>query len=279
MKVYLPVQSFSGYKVLAGALYLMSVIFFPVIALYSFFIALLVGRAHGLGAWLGMWRGKRITWKFVVNISLLTILFSYWGAEVVSYEFLTFFTTALFAVHFFFDEYELQEEKISHLNLLAGFTPFITIFIYLIDSYFKLGISLTAILLLSVTLLLVELIHLEKIDWFFVQSKVHLLFVWMAIFQSFSVQAILGVLLTFHYFFWFIFPVYKLHKYKREERDGMIMILLLLISTTVYFALTNQGYGEEVYILAVKAFMIGTIIHILSTAPFGYFFGLKKPNY
>jgi hypothetical protein len=279
MQVSLPLRSFPFFKIAIGIIYFVSVFISPKIALASFFIALLVGRAHGLGAWLGMWRGNRITWKFVIWMSFLTLIVSYLGTRVVSFSFLSFFTTVLFAVHFFFDEFELQDTPIHKHNIIAGFTPFFLVVLYLFNSYYKIGIPFYFFIITLTSLLALEVFLLKKIDWFFIQSKVHLIFIWLAIVTELKPQTILGVLLTFHYFFWFIYPVYKLHKYKREERDGFIMILLLLVSTSVYFATTNQSYGQEVYELAVKAFLIGTIIHILSTAPFGYLFGLKRSRF
>jgi hypothetical protein len=69
--------------------------------------------------------------------------------------------------------------------------------------------------------------------------------------------------------------VYKLHKYnKKEERDGLVMILLLMTSTGLYFSIAGENFGERFQELATKSFYIATIIHVLSTAPFGNFFGL-----
>ncbi len=279
MKVFLPRGTFSSYKIVIGTLFLILVLLFPFLTLYLVPLALLVGKPHLLGAWLGMWRARRITWKYVAWMFFLSLTVSYWGMHVTSPEFLYFFTASLFAVHFLFDEYDLQEQKRTKYNLLAGFTPLFVILVYLFDFYYKFGISLDLVLLMVFVLVSVEVITLKEINWFFVQSKILLLFAIVAILNNFSPQSIIGVLLIFHYFFWFIFPVYKLHKYKKEERDGFIMILLLLVSTSLYFSTTSPSYGEEMYILAVKVFHIGTIIHILSTAPFGYLFGLKESQF
>lgn len=279
MKVDLPLKSFSFVKVAVGAFYLLLSVLAPVIAFYSFFIALAVGRAHGVGAWIGMWRAKRITWKYVTWVAAISMIVSYWGMQMISTEYLIFFTTFLFAFHFFYDEYELQEQKLVFSNFFAGLTPLVIVWAHLINAYYKLGISITTLALLTVVLLLVEAIYTTEINWFFIQSKIHTLFIWAAILTGLPIQHISGLLLTFHYFFWFVYPVYKLHKYKPDERDGLVMILILITLSSLYFAITKNNYSLEAYTVAVKVFMVGTIIHILATAPFAELLGLKTSSH
>lgn len=83
----------------------------------------------------------------------------------------------------------------------------------------------------------------------------------------------------FHYFFWFVYPVYKLHKYKRSERDGFIMLLVILLGTSFYLAITNSHFSPEILQVGIKTFLVATIVHILSTAPFAGALGLKQPLY
>lgn len=279
MRVNLPLTDFSTFKTFVGSIYFALVLIYPVIVLYSFMIAFAVGRAHSTGAWFGMWRANKLTWKYVFLMSVLSLGVFYWGFRMVSLDFLIFFTTFLFAFHFFFDEYELQGSTIQWRTLLSGLNPLMVVWSYLLIIYYNLPISLHIVFVGSVILLLIECIHTDEMNWFFVQSKLHLVFIWLAAIMNIRIQDILGVLLTFHYFFWFIFPVYKLHKYKRSERDSFIMILILIIASSLFFAGTKDTYSQEIYDMARTTFMVLTIIHILGTAPFGYLFGLKRSLY
>lgn len=262
-----------------GSVFLLLVIQFPILSLYYFLFALVVGKAHAFGAWIAMWRARRFTWKYTLFLLSITIVATVWGSLIASREQLAFFTYTLFAFHFFFDEYQLQDQKLSKNTLFTGFIPYITVTFYLFNEYFAWGISSHIIIAISLALTCIELFFIKSLDWFFIQSKAMSLFIWAAIAIPLSSHAILGVILTYHYFFWFVYPVYKLHKYKREERDGLIMIILLVISTTTYYAFTKDSYGMDAFYMSVRAFQIGTIIHILSTPPFGYFLGLKKIQY
>ncbi len=278
MRIHLPRNNFSFFKIISGTLFLFLAASFPLLAGLSFLGALAVGRAHSLGAWLGMWRAGKFTPKYIVWMILLTLVVSFWGFTLVSFTVLSFVTFVLFTLHFIFDEFELQEEKRSFVNILSSLNPTILVLLFLVTDFLKLWhlVGFSFFISLALMLLAVEMINLKEINWFFVQTKVLTLYILYAIFAGISSSAVLGVFLMFHYFFWFIYPVYKLHKYKREERDGFIMILLILVSSSVYFAVTRFSYVDEVFNLVVKAFLVGTIIHVLSTAPFAYLFGLPK---
>ncbi len=280
MKIYLPTNNFAFFKILSGSLFLVAAITFPTLAAYSFIIALMVGRAHSLGAWIAMWRAGKFNWKYITWISLLSIVIAFWGLKIVSsLELLAFITYLFFTFHFLFDEFDLQEEERSVQNIIPSISPSILLVLSLCKDYFHLNIHLSVFLIIAAALLAIEFLYVRNINWFFVHMKILTLFILSALFLHVTGSAMLAVFLIFHYAFWFIYPIYKLHKYRREERDSFIMILLLMVSSSVYFSLTRNSYGDEVFNLVVKSFYIGTIIHILATAPFGYLFGLPRKKY
>lgn len=277
MKINLATNNFSFFKVLSGTLLLGGAFFSPfVVAGYSLIVALIVGKAHALGAWLAMWRAGKFNWIYVSAMCLITVVVTFWGS-LASLPVLNFVTYILFAFHFFFDEFDLQEEKRSGHNALAGISPFLLSFLYLVKDYYHLAFPSEIFILLASILLLAELVFVKEINWFFIQTKLLTFFILGSIFSGVPANSILSILLVYHYFFWFVYPVYKLHKYKREERDGLIMILLLIIAASV-FASSRSSYSPEFMDFSIRVFLIGTIIHIFSTAPFGYLFALPRPQ-
>lgn len=276
-RIELPRKNFGFFKFALGSTFLIAVAAHNSIASYSFLIALAVGKAHSLGAWIAMWRSGKLNWRYITSMFFISIAVSYWGLKMVdSLETLSFITYTLFSFHFLFDEFDLQEEARTQAGILASISPAFLLLLLLARDF--LHINITDQILWGVTLsaIAIECIYLKKINWFFLHTKVLTLFILGAAQLGMSAGAILATFLIFHYFFWFIYPVYKLHKYKPEERDNFIMILVLIVSTSFYFAVTRNLYGEEILNLTIRAFLIGTIIHILSTAPFGYLFGLPK---
>jgi hypothetical protein len=280
MRVNLPRNSFSFFKIVVGTSFFLVVACFNQIAALAFISATLVGRAHSLGAWLAMWRAKKLTLKYVAWMLFLALVISFWGTQIVPLVTLAFVTHILFTFHFIFDEFDLQEESRSTHNLVSSINPALIIILCLCRDYFNLTsvLNFNFFIILAATLLVIELIYVQEINWFFVQTKVLTLFALLTIYVGVKGSVLLGVFLIFHYFFWFIYPVYKLHKYKREERDGLIFILLLIVSSNFYISGNSEILGETFFDLALRVFYIGTIVHIFSTAPFGYFFGLERPK-
>lgn len=280
LKTNLPLRSFSSFKVVTGFVFLFFTILFPAVGLVSMLIALVVGRAHSLGAWLGMWRAKKIGYYYGAALTVCSFLFGYWGFKVVEYNFLVYITAVMFAIHYMYDEYDLLQTRMTLRNASSILTPLILIVSYLSIQYYKIEATLMFFILITVCGVLIELVHIDTIDWLFIQTKILIFFFWLMILKNYSAQTVIGILLTFHYFIWFLFPVYKLHKYKREERDPFIVMLIVIVSTTIYLSLTSVEYrGTETFELSMRAFMVGTLLHILFSAPFGYVFGLKKSAY
>lgn len=275
MKLNLKLNTFSLFKVLLGSAFLLFAILVPLAGFFAVAV-FMVGRTHALGAWLAMWRAKKLNWKYVTILFFMTVVIAYIGLRVVPVKELGYFTYLLFAFHFFFDEFDLQEEKRAFPAMMSAVPPYVTISLYLLSDFFNLLYTFSDFLLLFVLLTIVEFFFVREISWFFVNTKVLSLFILSSIFFHFTSTYISGTLLMFHYLFWFIYPVYKLHKYKREERDGFIMILLLITFTVLYFAAGGNLNGPDQFEIATRGFMVATIIHIFSTAPFGYFIGLPR---
>ena len=278
MKINLPTNTFSFFKFVSGTLFLIVALFSPLVAIYSFFVALTVGRAHGLGAWLAMWRSGKLNWMYVSWMTIIILLTSFWGLKIASSVTLLFVTYMFFAFHFFFDEFDLQEETRSIGNILSGISPLLLICLFLIKGFFAVSVPINFFVALAVTLLALELIHLKEMNWFFLNTKVLTVFILLSMYLGASAKNILDIFLVFHYFFWFIYPIYRLHKYRPQERDGFIMMLVLLIGAGIYFASTQRTYGPDVLEFSIRIFMVGTLVHIFSTAPFGYVFGLPRPK-
>ena len=127
--------------------------------------------------------------------------------------------------------------------------------------------------------LLLELIFNKEVNWFFVNMKIIQVFLLVCIFMSFKWLTFLGIILVWHYLFWIFFPVYKLHKYKRDERDGFILMLIILFATNIFYVSTNAYLHDVTREYLFRYFNIITIVHVLGTSPFGYYFGLLKPKY
>lgn len=278
MNVSLPTKDFGFFKVVVGSLFLICALCLPSIAVYSFGIALLVGRAHSMGAWVGMWRAGKLNWIYVSWMLFLSVVISYWGLKMTSLTFLNYFTYLLFAFHYFFDEFDLQDEKRILSNILPSISPFVLTVLYLADDYYRLGIGLSTFIAIAVALTIAELLFTKEINWLVVQMKLLTLFILGSILFGVSANAILNIFLISHYFFWFVYPVYKMHKYKRAERDGLIMILILIVATSMFFAFTKASASPDLIEIAERTFLVGTIVHIIATAPFGYIFGLPRPK-
>lgn len=280
MIINLPLKSFSFFKVITGVIFFTVALVMPVVATYAYITGIFVSRAHGLGAWFAMWRSGRLTWVYVFGALVITILVGGVGMSFLSTFVLAFIANILFAVHFLYDEFDLQEEIRSFHNILSMAAPTILTLLFLVKEYFHLeNFSFPLFLILGGMFILTEFIFLTEINWFFVHTKLLTFFVIISMYLGFSAASIIYVFLIYHYSFWFIYPVYKLHKYKRNERDSFIMVLALLLLSSFYYGLNvSSGIPDpKMYEMAFRMFMSVTIIHILVTAPFGYLIGLKKP--
>jgi hypothetical protein len=279
MKVYLPTNSFSFFKVWFGSLLLFLAILFP---LSTIFLATLfvIGRTHAIGAWIAMWRAKKLNWFYVFYVFVISVAASYVGIMLLSLEALRFVAFLLFAFHFFFDEFDLQEEKRVGINILQSVTPFILVILYLVFDFLSLTINFYHFLTIALLFLAIEIMYVKEITWFFVHTKIITIFILVCIFLKMETSPVLSIFLMFHYIFWFIYPVYKLHKYKREERDGLIFALILITIPIAYTSFSDVAFYSLAGEVSQKTFFIGTVVHILCTAPFAYLFGLQKaPNY
>ena len=277
MKISLPINNFSFFKVATGTLFLFGTLIFPV-ALYVPVIILIVGKAHSLGAWMAIWRAGKFTWVYFLWVLIITGGVSFWGSEIAPLATLAFVGYTLFAFHFLFDEFDLQEEVRDFGNVLSSIIPFILTFLFLLNHFFNLHIPLTTFLVIAGVILIPEVLLTKEITWFFIHTKILTLFIICSIFLGSTAITLLNILLVFHYFFWFIYPVYKLHKYKRAERDGFIMMLLIIMIMSIFIYSTKIWGAPEIMDIAMRTFFIASIAHILTTAPFGYLLGLPKPK-
>ncbi len=278
MQVNLQLGNFSFFKFIFGTFLLSLALFFPVF-LYITLVVIVVGKAHSLGAWLSMWRAGKLNNKYFIWLVFIIVSVSYLGVKVLSVAVLSFVTYLLFSFHFIYDEFDLQEEKRVLGNIISGFLPLLLLFLYLINFfYFNNFLNINSIIGIVTTYVFLEILYVKEINWFFINSKILTLFVVLSFLFNINPINILNVFALYHYVFWFIYPVYKLHKYKREERDGFIMILfiIMLVSTFVYSSVIwGNGDSQD----AVRLFLIGTLVHVLSTAPFGYLIGLPKSKF
>ncbi len=276
MEIYLPTNNFSFLKILLGIPILTSAFFFPILV-YIPIIILILGKAHSLGAWIAIWKSGKFNWIYLFWLSFFTISISVWGIKASSVVTLSFISFILFAFHFVFDEFDLQEEQRTLGNALSGVTPFALTFLFLLHDFAFIHLTTNFFLFITATLIFIEMFFLQKITWFFVQSKLLTLFILVSFILGSGVTSVLYIFLISHYLFWFIYPVYKLHKYRRSERDGFIMLLLVIVLMSVFVYSTLIWNIPDNDDFAIRTFFVATILHILTTAPFGYLFGLPKP--
>lgn len=276
MIVNLPVKSFAFFKVILGCFILFLSI--PIsFSGYVYKIAQFLAGAHFLGAYLAMWKAGKLSVKYVIWIIVITLVSSFLVYKTTSIQLLFFLIFGLFYFHFLFDEFDLQEERKSFNNLLSVANPTVLLFLLLFKDFFHLNIGIFVFALVSLHLLAIELIFIKEINWFFIHTKILAIFALVSVFYSVSTFSIWSVTLVYHYIFWFIYPVYKLHKYNREERDGFIMIIIILI-TIFAFIYSPNNYNIPA-VDGLRLLLIASVVHVLTTAPFGYYFGLPRPKY
>jgi hypothetical protein len=271
-------NSFGAIKFFFGSFFLILSVFSPLTSLIIFAV-LALGRAHSIGAWLGMWRAGKLTLTYVVYTSAIIVLIAFLGFKVLSFNLLVLVSSLLFTFHFFFDELENSQEKNNLASYIASLTPGILGGLFFIDSFFKLNISIIWLLVIFVVGLFFEMNIHKKISWHFFQMKMISFFIICSFLIDKNSTFLLSVFLMYHYIFWFIYPVYKLHKYKREERDGFIIILFLIVASSLFIYSTKiWGGGDQITENFIRGFHVASLVHVLVTAPFAYYFGLARPR-
>lgn len=277
MEHNLNIRTFGFFKIITGFLILST--FFVArefMMILSIFLPVTIGKAHSLGAWMGMWRAGMLNKLYIFSMVLLTICITYLGIFVFPLWFLTLITSALFLIHFILDEYELQGESFGRRAIFLPIS-FLTISILalLVRNEF-LNVPFWFYLVCYLVFSVAHYFFNRKITWNQINLNLVNIFLLIFIYRGVDPYYFVGMILLWHYFFWFIYPVYKLHKYKREERDGFIFILILIILSSVFLAFKNNLLTPEVKEYSIRYFDVITIVHILGTTPFGHLFGLPK---
>ena len=134
MKIVLPVNNFSFFKFVSGSLFLLCALTFPIIS-YVSLVILVVGKAHSLGAWMAIWRAGKFSWLYFFWVLVLVCGVSFWGSKIAPLQTLAFVGYTLFAFHFLFDEFDLQEEPRNLGNILSSINPFILTFLFLLNHF------------------------------------------------------------------------------------------------------------------------------------------------
>lgn len=276
VRIHLPTNNFSFFKILVGGVLLLASAIYPMSAFAGIAI-LAVGQAHSIGAWLGMWRAGKLNYRLSLWIATCIIGVSYWGMNVVEYKTLWLVGAVLFVFHFLFDELELQQVQRTLATSISGVAPFLLISVYAVYDYFEMAMPMQYVLACILAVVVFELFIIKEINWYFVQSKILIAYTLYLFDYGVQVHYILAMILLYHYIFWFIYPVYKLHKYKREDRDGMIIVLLVITLSSIFvYSSKVWGISESADELTMRAFSIASLVHVLTTAPFAYMFGLKR---
>ena len=275
-------KSFDSFKFFMTLFFFVSAFFLPVLSLV-FFIVIALGKSHSMGAWLGMWRAKKMNWRLFSWILFVTICVSYWGTQLASFKTVALVSSFFFLFHYLFDEmiFHSKKDTNSTHSFFSGLVPFFLVSLFLFSDF--LGIKIQTELYISLFLFFLACeILFSKISWFFFETKIISLFLIFSIFFDKGTTFVFIILLFSHYFFWLILPIYKLHLYKPEERDSFA-IIILLISITSVFIYSSRVWGAPLVAPAesflVRGFYIASLVHVLTTAPFAYLFGLRRPTY
>jgi len=239
-------------------------------------IILVVGKAHSLGAWIAIWRAKKMNWLYALSTFFIVIALSYWAVVLASIWLVALVGYVLFAFHFLYDEFDLDKGNTSIINILLSSVPLILINLQILNDFFQLGFSFSIFVTVFIFSLLIDIVLVKIIDWHYLSSKALSIFALVSVYFGLGSVFTIYTLLIFHYFFWFAYPVYKLHKYNREERDGFIMILLIIMVMSVFIYSASIWGGDKAFETSVRTFFVASIAHILTTAPFGYLIGLPR---
>ena len=275
MKFDLNFRDFNSFKFLVGSTYLLTSLFLPVMSIYTAII-LVVGKAHSLGAWIAIWRAKKMNWLYALSTFFIVIALSYWAVVLASIWLVALVGYVLFAFHFLYDEFDLDKGNTSIINILLSSVPLILINLQILNDFFQLGFSFSIFVTVFIFSLLIDIVLVKIIDWHYLSSKALSIFALVSVYFGLGSVFTIYTLLIFHYFFWFAYPVYKLHKYNREERDGFIMILLIIMVMSVFIYSASIWGGDKAFETSVRTFFVASIAHILTTAPFGYLIGLPR---
>jgi hypothetical protein len=226
-----------------------------------------------------MWRAGKLNVEYVLYVTLFIVYFTYLGLFQLTFLELSLLATILFIIHFVYDEYDLQEEKRINQTVVLVVPTAVLIIMYYLEGLGLASITSSFFYIFFMLSSLLEIYFYRKINWFYLNLKVIQVFLLFFFYFNLDTKLYLNTILSWHYLFWFVFPVYKLHKHNREDRDNLIILLLILILTSIFYMLNIGLLNEEMQDFFGRYFSIVTIVHILSTAPFGYFFGLPKPKY
>lgn len=277
MTHYPSLHTFSFYKtsLLGVTLILASIPFlaFPIQVLMFFMV-----NGHFFGALYSIWKSKKFTLLYGISLCLIAIFSFILGFKILPVTVLIFTAHILFFIHFFYDEYFLQGESPSFSNLISICTPSILYAIFLINDFYKFDMAFSEFVLLAAAFLLLELIYTKTFSWFLIYTKFLTVFLLYAIAIGESVFFVSRAFLLFHYLFWFVYPVYKLRAAKPSSalNLGVIVAVLTFVTGTVFLTKIFLIDGTITQV-SIQYFQVLSMIHILTTAPFGYLFGLQKP--
>lgn len=278
MRTQLACNNFSAFKVLSGIFVLFFGLAFPATTVVTLMI-LAIGKAHSVGAYLGMWRAGKLNIKLITWITFITALVSYLGVKVADYHTLWLVSVLLFVFHFIYDEIDLQQESFTSINIFLSLTPFALLSYHVVSDFLSSNYNLQLLIILFAGVSFLEFFLIKEINWLYIQTKTISIFSLFAMYLGLGAEYAVSITLLYHYLYWFIFPAYKLHKYNRKERDGFIMMLFIIALTSVFIYSTRVWAIADVQDeIAMRSFFIASSIHVLTTAPFAYFFGLAKPQ-
>lgn len=279
MNIELPLKNFAAIKVISGLFILALGVIYPMTVFVTLAI-LAVGKAHSVGAYLGMWRAGKLNTKLVTWIAFVTIVVSYLGVMVLDFRMLWLFSILIFVFHFIYDEIELQQANYSLKEVFVFAPPFLLLASHVYLDFTSSSYPILVLVAGFLCLTLIEFFFISTINWSYIQAKILSVFALSAMYFGLSAEYTVSITLLYHYLYWFIFPTYKLYKHKREEVAGFVMILFIITLTSVFIYSTRvwavQDVSDE---LAMRSFFIASTIHVLTTAPFAYLFGLSKPKY
>ncbi len=279
MSISLFTNKVAAFKVIGSFLFFSFALFAPVAALMVF-IVLALGRAHSVGAWFGMWRSQRLTIKYLFSSALIMAVVGYWGFKMAPLHVLIFVSTVIFIFHFFFDEADFYKKEKLEGSLFSSAVPFLLITVYLFSSFLHLPIPPYYYYVAACVVFLYEIIKMKAFTWHFIQTKIVTIFILVCIGTQKGADFVSMAFLMYHYVFWFIYPVYQLHKHKPDERDGFIAILLLMvISSVLVYSGRTWDVSASLSEIVLRSFYIASTVHVFTTAPFATFLGLKDSYY
>ncbi len=246
---------------------------------FSLMVGLIIGKAHALGAWFSMYLSNKLNYRYVLSMILIAILFAILFFGFIDSVSSVFFVAQIFFIfHFFFDEFDLQEEKRTTTKVFLVSVPTMLLLFFLIIDFFNINFIYNfEIFFVSLVMFSIISFFIKEINWFFTHVVILYLFIFFSLVYVHSASSILILFAVYHYFFWFVYPINKLYKNKKIEKlDSLINFLLIVLVFFLFFEIFNVYLSDDAIDFTMRLFSLGTVIHVLSTAPFGYLFGLPK---